>query len=57
MIKVGIYEYNEELHIQQERSDAKEEGRGEGIWLFSLRLIRKKWKKDCHLNRPPICWK
>ena len=45
VIKVGIYEYNEELHIQQERSDAKEEGREEGIWLFSLRLIRKKKEK------------
>lgn len=45
VIKVGIYEYNEELHIQQERSDAKDEGREEGIWLGSLRLIRKKMEK------------
>lgn len=45
VIRVGIYEYNEELHIQQERSDAKEEGREEGIWLVSLRLIRKKMEK------------
>lgn len=57
VIKVGIYEYNEELHIQQERSDAKDEGREEGIWLGSLRLIRKKWKRSCHRNRQLIFWK
>lgn len=27
---MGIYEYDEELHIQQERADAKEEGIAEG---------------------------
>lgn len=30
VIKVGIYEYDEALHIQQERADAKEEGIAEG---------------------------
>ncbi len=30
VIKVGIYEYDEALHIQQERADAKEEGKIEG---------------------------
>lgn len=53
VIKVGIYEYNEELHIQQEREDAREEGMKEGIkegmekgsWLNLWNLIRKKMEK------------
>ena len=43
VIKVGIYEYDEELHIQQERADAKEEGivegKKEGIATGILQLL------------------
>ena len=39
VIKVGIYEYDEELHIQQERADAKEEGIAEGIAAGILQLL------------------
>ncbi len=46
---MGIYEYNEELHIQQEREDAREEGIKEGVkkgsWLNLWNLIRKKMEK------------
>jgi len=31
VIAVSIFEYNEELHIQMERADAREEGYAEGI--------------------------
>ena len=39
VIAVSIFEYNEELHIQMERADAREEGYAEGI--------QKKKLPDC----------
>lgn len=62
VIKVGIYEYNEELHIQMERDEAMEagfqrgieegkaEGKAEGIWLQRLCLIRKQLSKGQSLE-------
>ena len=59
---MGIYEYNEELHIQMERDEAMEagfqrgieegkaEGKAEGIWLQRLCLIRKQLSKGQSLE-------
>ena len=54
---MGIYEYNEQFHIQNERQDAyaeghekghaegRAEGHAEGSWLERLCRIRKKREK------------
>ncbi len=40
VIAVSIFEYNEELHIQMERKDAREEGYAEGKEDGILTMVR-----------------
>ena len=40
VIAVSIFEYNEELHIQMERADAREEGYAEGIQKRSCQIAK-----------------
>lgn len=47
---MGIYEYNEEEHMQMEREDAKEEGIQEGIQTERIRLIEAKISKGKSLE-------
>lgn len=45
VLKMGLYEYNEEEHIRMEREAAKEEGRAEGRSegvLYNLTFIIRK---------------
>lgn len=63
VLKMGLYEYNEEEHIRMEREDAREEGRAEGRLegraeglsegiLYNLTaIIRKKLQKEKTLAR------
>lgn len=55
VLKMGLYEYNEEEHIRMEREDAREEGRAEGLSegiLYNLTaIIRKKLQKEKTLAR------
>lgn len=55
VLKMGLYEYNEEEHIRMEREDAREEGRTEGRTegiLYNLTaIIRKKQQKGKTLAR------
>lgn len=58
VLKMGIYEYNEEEHIRMEREDAREEGIGIGMergiecgeLLTLIRLIKKKVLKSKSLE-------
>ncbi len=54
VLKMGLYEYNQEDHIRMEREDAREEGRAEGRSegvLYSLTsIIRKKHLKGKSLT-------
>ena len=62
VLKMGLYEYNQEEHIRMEREDAREEGRSEGLAegraegrsegvLYSLTsIIRKKHLKGKSLT-------
>lgn len=45
VMSMSIFEYNEELHIQQERDDAMEEGVQRGIWQDKIHLIKKNRSK------------
>lgn len=51
VLKMGLYEYNEEEHIRMEREDAREEGRTEGILYNLTDIIRKKHQKKKTLAR------
>lgn len=45
VLKVSIYEYNEALHIQQEREEAMDSGLQKGVVLERIRKIHKKIAK------------
>ncbi len=42
VVSVSIFEYNEELHMQQERQEAMEEGQQKGELLHLINQIKKK---------------
>ncbi len=50
VVKMGLYEYNEEQHIRLEREDAWEEGKKEGQLYNLTSIIRKKYIKAKPLN-------
>ena len=37
---MSIFEYNEELHIQMERADAREEGYAEGVQKIAKAMLK-----------------
>ena len=37
---MSIFEYNEELHIQMERADAREEGDAEGVQKIAKAMLK-----------------
>lgn len=55
VIAVSIFEYNEELHIQMERADAREdgyaEGRKDGILAGQLQIVRAILKANEPLDK------
>ena len=52
---MSIFEYNEELHIQMERADAREEGyaegREDGILAGQLQIVRAMLKANEPLEK------
>ena len=51
VIAVSIFEYNEELHIQMERADAREEGYAEGIQKRSCQIAKAMLKANEPLEK------